>query len=115
MPMQSSWVDEIFARLSLRYGVQFTRQYADLDIALVKADWANVLDGVSADGVKYALERLPLAAPNAMTFRQLCGSAPLHAERLALTAPVTPPPPEVREKLAKLRDRLTGRAQEQTA
>ena len=115
MPMQSSWVDEIFGRLSLRYGVQFTRQYADLDIALVKADWAMALDGVSADGVRYALERLPPVPPNAITFRALCGSAPHHAQRPALPKPVSAAPPAVRERLAALRSRIRSRLAEAEA
>lgn len=77
MALQSSWVDALFARLALRYGAAFLRQWPDVDIAVLKTDWADVLDGVSGHAIAYALEYLPSAhPPNAMQFRDLCRQAP---------------------------------------
>jgi hypothetical protein len=103
MSMPALWVDELFARLSVRYGAAFMRQYADLDAAAVKADWGRVMSGVSADGVTYGLENLPIEKPlNAMQFRALCGSAPRTDERLKLAAPVAKPSPEVLAKVSRI-------------
>ena len=46
MALPSSCVDHLFARLTVRYGAAFLRQWPDTDLAVVKADWADVLDGV---------------------------------------------------------------------
>ena len=48
MLLPSAWVDSLFERLSVRYGEAFLRQYAGLDMAKVKADWAQCL-GLFAD------------------------------------------------------------------
>ena len=102
MPMPALWVDELFARLSVRYGAMFARQYADLDPAAVKADWADVMDGVSAEGIKYGLANLPADKPlNAMQFRALCGSLQRPDALPALPAPVGKPSPEVLARVAQ--------------
>ena len=49
MALPSSWVDHLFARLTVRYGAAFLRQWPDTDLAVVKADWADVLDGVRGE------------------------------------------------------------------
>ena len=92
MPLKQSWVDHLFAKLSVRYGAAFLRQWPDADPALVKADWAEVLDGLSRESLAYALRYLPNAPPNAMQFRDLCrrASAP-DVQRL-------PAPTEPRER-----------------
>ena len=59
MPAPASWIDHLFGRLSVRYGDAFRRQWPDADIDAVKADWANVLDGVAGDSIGYALRYLP--------------------------------------------------------
>ena len=56
MALQSSWVDALFARLALRYGAAFLRQWPDVDVVVLKPDWAEVLDGVSGHAIAYALE-----------------------------------------------------------
>jgi hypothetical protein len=88
VPLPASWVEALFAKLTVRYGVAFGQQYRDLDIGIVKADWADVLDGVQSDSIRYALQYLPERPPNAMSFRNLCRSAP------ATTAPALPAPAE---------------------
>lgn len=88
MPLPTSWVDAIFARLTLRYGAAFLRQYADLDTAAVKADWAQVLEGFDGPSVQYALLYLPSSPPNAMQFRDICRRSPRADEAPQLEAPV---------------------------
>ena len=77
MALSALWVDRLFDRLVLRYGTAFLRQYGDIEPAAVKADWADVLDGTSAEAIGYALRYLPAERPpNAMQFRDQCRRAP---------------------------------------
>lgn len=71
--LPSSWVDELFRRLSVRYGAAFARQYGDLDIADVKADWAHVLAGFDRcpSAINYGLENVGDLPPNATQFRAI--------------------------------------------
>lgn len=102
--LQTSWVDHLFAKLTVRYGAAFTRQYADLDPALVKADWAEVLDGFTGDALTYALRYLPTGAPpNALQFRDICRRAPPPVETPRLQAP---PVPFDRQRWQELRAQL---------
>ena len=49
-------VDFIFARLTARYGDDWTRKWEGIDAAAIKADWAQVLAGVHVSAIVYALE-----------------------------------------------------------
>lgn len=101
MSLPALWVDRLFAKLAVRYGVAFTRQYEGLDIAAVKEDWADVLAGFDGESIAYALRYLPAEKPpTAMQFRDLCRRAP-RREDPALPAPKTEPSPEV---MAKVKD-----------
>ena len=89
MPLPDAWIDRLFAKLTVRYGEAFMRQYHDMDIELVKADWAEVLDGFQyLDGsIMYALRYLPSERPpSALQFRDICRRAP-DIPKPALTAP----------------------------
>jgi len=102
MPLLASWVDHLFAKLSVRWGAAFMRQWPDTDPDLVKADWAEVLDGVTGASLSYALRYLPAAPCNAVQFRELCRRAP-EAAAPALAAPEVKADPErVRSVLAGL-------------
>lgn len=87
MPMPGSWVEHLFAKLTVRYGAAFMRQHDGLDIAIVKGDWAEVLDGVKGDSLSYALRYLPERPPNAIQMRDICRRAPPPTVA-ALPAPV---------------------------
>lgn len=77
MGMEQKLVDYLFSRLALRYGEAFLRQWPDTDIAAVKADWADVLDGVRPQSLGYAMRYLPAdRPPNAMQLRDICRRAP---------------------------------------
>jgi len=94
------------AKLTVRYGEAFMRQYADAEPAIVKADWAEVLDGFRGEDIGYALRYLPSERPpNAMQFRGICRRAPA-ATQAQLPAPVTPMPDAIRAKLAEMRSRM---------
>ena len=110
MPLPASWVDPLMAKLTLRYGQAWMRQYADLDPAMVKADWAEVLGGFDRhpEALRYALDNLPEMPPNALQFRALARrSAPPVA--VALPGPGGDAPPARVSGLArKLRAQQGG-------
>jgi len=112
--LPSAWVEELFARLTLRYGAAFLRQWPDADIAVVKADWARVLGGLSPIAIRAGLDNLPDKPPLlAGQFRRLCLECLPGEERrlvVALPAPKVEIPQSVRERLQQLRKR-----QEETA
>ena len=75
MPLQLRYVDEIHARLMVRYGSAWTAKWAGFDETLmqaVKADWADQLDGMSPASIRKALDSLPADfPPTATAFRAL--------------------------------------------
>jgi hypothetical protein len=101
--LPDSWTDALFARLTVRYGAAFSRQWPDVDIAAVKADWAKVLARMPAPAIAYALDHLPAdKPPNALQFRALCNLwAP--GDDKALPAPIYKPTPEQLERLRQAR------------
>lgn len=78
MSLPAAWVDALFHRLAVRYGASFSRQWEGLDMAAIKADWAEEL-GYYAEhpqAIAGALRELPTDfPPNAMQFRALCAKA----------------------------------------
>lgn len=82
MSLPDAWVNQLFAKLTVRYGAAFMRQYAGLDPDEVKADWADVLGifAQSKDALRYGLEHIPAdKPPNALQFRDLCRRPTEHA------------------------------------
>jgi hypothetical protein len=77
--LHSDWVDRIFEKLTLRYGVKFMRQWENMDANAVKGDWAIQLKGYSLhpEQIKFALDNLPeRMIENVEQFRSLCRQAP---------------------------------------
>ena len=104
MPLPSSWADALIARISVRYGAQFRRQYEGLDDSAVSADWAEVMEGVTPDEIKHGLSVLPADwPPNAMQFRAMCKSRP-DTSMPALPAPNPAGLKRLAETLAPLRN-----------
>lgn len=102
MPLPVSWIDHLFEKLTVRYGSAFQRQYADLDIAAVKLDWADMLGGLDGPSLSYGLRYLPTAPLNAMQFRDICRRAPA-VEVPRLEAPeIKPDPDRVKAIMARL-------------
>ena len=91
MSLPAAWVDRLLMRLQVRYGEAWTRQVAGIDPEAVKADWSQVLAGLSLDALDYGVRHLPTdRPPNAMQFRAVCMRAPAEAPP-ALPAPVADP------------------------
>ncbi len=88
--LPNAWVDSLFARLLVRYGAAWTRMWEGVDIAAVKADWAEELAGFAnkPEAIKHGIENLPPdKPPNVSQFRLLCRNAPDYFPP-ALPAPV---------------------------
>jgi len=109
MPMESSWAEALIGRLFIRYGEAFMRQWPGMDRATVAADWAEVLDGVRGESIRYALDNLPPdRPPNALQFRELCRRARMDERQV----PALSPPqreklhPAVAKELRAVVDRL---------
>lgn len=75
----SEVIDAIFAKLAVRYGAVWLRQWDGLDMNLVKSDWGSELAGFASnlEPLRYALRNLPERCPNVAQFRALANSCPL--------------------------------------
>lgn len=110
MKLESAWVDKIFEKLTLRYGVSFTQQWRGIDVDAVRNDWATVLGGYSAHPgkIKFALDNLPLTTiKNVDEFKALCRQAPREEEKRA--DDVKANPERAREELSKLNIGKSGK------
>lgn len=77
MPLDRRWVENIHARLLVRYGSPWINLYRDIDPKLVISDWAEALNGFGPEAIRYALGCLPDdAPPNAAQFAKLCMRGP---------------------------------------
>lgn len=101
MPLPASWVDALFGRLTVRWGAAFSRQYGDADPGAVKADWADVLGGLSGDAIAYALRYLPAEPCTATRFRDIARLMP-PPTLPALTDDTRADPARVQSALATL-------------
>lgn len=106
MSLPATWVDKIFAKLTLAYGRDFLARWEGLEIADVKADWAHELGGFAGhpEAIAYALQHLPVKAPAVIEFRAICRQSPA-PELPRLEAPKADPArvAEAMQKLAPLR------------
>lgn len=107
----AAWIDRIFGKLAVRYGRAFLGQFDGVDLADVKADWAEVLDGYDRhpQALGWALRNLPAdRAPNAGQFLALAKSAPAECfavpgQQQIAAEPVKPNPERVAEIMARMR------------
>lgn len=78
-------IDELFARLSRRYGHRFMSLYDGLPVVDVKTDWAEVLAGCRPEDFDFACANLPPGRPpDAGEFLALCRrrpNEPMHFSR----------------------------------
>lgn len=80
MPMPLAWLDRIFEKLTVTYGSAFTDRWRDVDLAKVKTDWLEVLDGMEQHNgqmIGYGLANLPEKPPTVIEFRNICRRAPI--------------------------------------
>lgn len=93
MPEQMNSFDEvvsgIFAKLAIRYGAVWLRQWDGVDMAFVQDDWKDELSGFSSnlEPLRYALRNLPERCPNVTQFKALANQCPA-PEFKQLPAPV---------------------------
>jgi hypothetical protein len=107
MPLSSRFVDEIHMRLAVRYGSAWLAKWQGVEIAAVKADWAEQLDGMRPENIRKALDNLPPDFPPTCTAFRSLGVIRHEAEEFkALPAPEASPA-VVKAAVAKLR-RLSG-------
>lgn len=78
MSLPASWVDRIFAKLTLIHGQRFLGLYAGLDLNAVKAIWGKELAAYERrpDAIAWALDHLTADVPTVIAFRELCRAAP---------------------------------------
>lgn len=107
-------VDQVHARLLVRYGAAWIRMWEGIDPAAVKADWAEQVGWIRPQAIKHALDNLPIdRPPNAGQFRAICmefrGAEPAN---LPLPPPKRTPEDIERIKalLAKAKAAVTGGA-----
>lgn len=108
MSLPSSWVDQIFMKLTVAYGHRFLSQYSGIDLELVKADWAEELSVYqqAPSAIKHALSVLPSDnPPNVFQFRDACRRAPQYLPK-ALPSP--PPDPTLAQELRRAFKPITG-------
>jgi len=106
-PLPDEAIDRLFSALVVRYGEPFTHRWRDLDLAVVKGDWARELgcfiDNLGA--IRYALDHLPEKPPTVIEFKRLCHESPAPQPERALVynhGPVRGPTSAEREKLRAL-------------
>ena len=113
MPLDFRFVDMIHTRLLVRYGAKWVAQTAPVTVveggeAMLKADWAEELDGIGGDAIRHALANLPPDfPPSASQFRTLCINAP-RAYVPQLAGPKANPQ-RVAAELERMRSMLASR------
>lgn len=89
MALHRRFVDEIHARLLVRYGSKWLNLWTGVPEEAVKADWSEQLAAVTPAGVRFALDNLPDEYPPTVgVFKALC----LTQQRPELQAPALPAP-----------------------
>lgn len=102
MPLPQPWIDRLFEKLTLVYGRQFLDRWQGIDLAAVKADWAQELEGFEQhpEMIAYALEHLPPdRPPTVLQFRALARMMPPAKVEMLQGPPVD------RERVRQLLDR----------
>ena len=73
------WVDKLFQKFGLIYGMDIARRYQGIDPMAIKQEWANCLGGFRnrPEAIKFALDHLPSdRCPTMLQFRDLCRQCP---------------------------------------
>ena len=92
------YVKKIHRLLQIRYGARWVSLWVGIEQSDIQADWAQQLDGMSPDGIKYALANLPPDFPPTVTaFRMLGNRRP---DPVVLSLPPPPSSPDAARKIA---------------
>ena len=87
MSLPIVWIDQIFTKLTLVYGRDFLSRWEGVNMADMKADWADELDGLdrSPKRVAYALQNLPTSRPpTVLEFRAIAWKMPAEGNNALL-------------------------------
>lgn len=118
-PLPDDVIDRLFTALVVRYGAPFTDRWRDLDLNIVKGDWARELRRYANDlgAIAWALERLPEKPPTVIDFRKLCDAAPPKNSQAMISDDSKVRGPNAAElaKLAELRARFAREPAAQSA
>lgn len=101
MALSASLVEQVFARMLVRYGSAWRAKWQGVEPEAVKADWAEQLGGFGLAALTHGLANLPDDFPPSVTqFKALCLSRP----NVVALPPLKrgPLPPEVAAKIAPL-------------
>jgi len=108
MSLPIETVDYIFSRLTVRFGRPFLARWDGIDLDLVKADWAQELDGFQQwpEAIVFALDNLGAdkPPPTVDQFKAIARRAPA-PQRKALPEPAANPE-RVHAEMAKLRSNM---------
>ncbi len=114
--LPAAWIDSLFARLQVRYGAAWNRMWEGIDMAVVKADWAEELGGFERNpsAIGRALNGLPVDwPPTVAQFKALCIGEPGDIEQ---SQPILPAPPadparvaEIVAKIPREREKVPAR------
>ena len=97
----STTIDHLFGKLLARYGSAWRGKWNGIDPDVVKADWMQMLDGISLQSVLYAIQYLPEDfPPTAGQFLALCRRAPAPAQA-QIDGPRTADPARVAAELKR--------------
>jgi hypothetical protein len=111
MPLAPSWIDALFSRFEAMYGKQFIDKWQNVDMVMVKEEWADALDGMDGETIKKALNACRLNnpyPPNSPEFYQLCRQFRVASHRNVLGLPKPNYPKEkALENLAKMKQMLS--------
>lgn len=104
MSLPTAWVEKIFDKLTLNYGVDFMARYKGIPLQDVKTDWSHELGFAVGrpSCISYALSNLPERPPTAQQFKALCLNAPNTEVPAALLPQPAPNPERMRFELEKL-------------
>lgn len=87
MSLPIAWIDKIFKKMTLNYGVEFMARYKGQEINDVKTDWSHELSGFDSMpyAIAFGLSNLPDRVPTAQQFKSLCRQSP--RKQVALPEP----------------------------
>lgn len=77
-PLPDDVIDRLFSALTVRYGAPFLDRWRDLDLTVIKGDWARELAtfGSNLSALRFALDHLPEKPPTVIEFKKLAAAMP---------------------------------------
>ena len=69
-------IDRLFQRMLMVYGTEWSNKWRSMDDQEVKGTWAKELGSTTVEELSWAVNNLPVHAPNLIQFKDLCRQAP---------------------------------------